>query len=541
MIILGVFLLVSCNQQNKEEADVLLYNATIYTVDSVFSKAGAMAVKDQKIVAIGQPEELRSKYHAKEEIDVNGKTIIPGLFDAHYHFTGVGSSMLQAELRGSASAEEMFKRVEEFQAKNNLSFIRGRGWDQSLWPDKEFPTKDELDKRFPDTPVLLTRVDGHALLANQKLLDLAEIDENSSVEGGTYIKKDGKLTGVLIDNAMNKAYNAVPSMNRNDLEEVLLSAQEESLSYGLTSIADAGVSHEIIQVMDSLAKIGKLKIGIYPMLMYSDPHLDDYLNKGLGENEAISSRAVKLMSDGALGSRGATLKEPYHDEKNNYGKLIRSPEYMSDLIKKLAASDFQLNTHAIGDSANHIILQDYRKVLENETDRRWRIEHAQIIDPIDLQYFNKENIIPSIQPTHAISDMTFAEDRLGKDRLETEGYIYKELLDQAGIVVLGTDAPVEEVDPYRTFYTAVARKNRKGEPEGGFLPDNALSREETLRGMTIWAAYGQFEEGIKGSLEPGKQADFIILDRDIMEVPIDSVLHTKVEATYVKGEKLFPQ
>ncbi len=533
-----ILFLISC--QEKETVDLLLYNANIYTVDSSFSTAEALAIKDQKIVAVGQNQEIRSKYTGKEEIDTEGKTIIPGLFDAHYHFTGVGSSKLQADLRGAASAEEMLKRVEEFQSEHQLGFIRGRGWDQSLWPDKRFPTKDKLDELFPDTPVLLTRVDGHALLANQKLLDLAKIDENSSVEGGTFIKKDGKLTGVLIDNAMNPVYAAVPPTSRKDLEGILLSAQKESISYGLTSIADAGVTHNVIQVMDSLAGIGVLKIGIYPMLIYSDKHLDQYLKGELGKNENISVHAIKLISDGALGSRGATLKEPYSDDPGNYGKLLRSPEYMADLVKKVAASSLQLNTHAIGDSANHVILTDYSKALKDQSNRRWRIEHAQIIDSVDVHYFNKENIIPSIQPTHAISDMTFAEDRLGSKRLKDEGYIYKELLDQAGIVAIGTDAPVEEVDPYRTFYTAVARKNRKHEPQGGFLPDNALSRKETLKGMTIWAAYAQFEEDRKGSLEPGKQADFVILDRDLMKVDIDSVLDTRVEATYIKGEKVYP-
>lgn len=537
--LLLIFLVTSCQEKKKENVDLLVYNGTVYTVDSTFSKAEAIALKDDKIVAVGNTSEIQSQYSGKEEINAKGKTIIPGLFDAHFHFTGVGSSQLQADLRGASSSDEMVKRVEKFQDEHQLSFIRGRGWDQSIWPDKEFPTKDKLDELYPDIPVLLTRVDGHALLANQKLLDLAKIDENSAVEGGTYIKKDGKLTGVLVDNAMDKVYAAVPPTRKSDLVNILLSAQEESLSYGLTSIADAGVEHEVIRVMDSLAGTGELKIGIYPMLIYNDSHLDDYLNNGLGENENISVRAVKLLSDGALGSRGATLKEPYSDDPENYGKLLQSPEYMENLVEKLVSSNFQLNTHAIGDSANHVLLTDYAKALKGEKDRRWRIEHAQIIDSIDLHYFNRENIIPSIQPTHAISDMTFAEDRLGAERLEEEGYIYKTLLDQAGMVAIGTDAPVEEVDPYRTFYTAVARKNRQHEPKNGFLPENALSREEALKGMTIWAAYAQFEEAIKGSLEPGKQADFVVLDRDIMEIDIDSVLGTQVEATYIKGEKVF--
>lgn len=533
----GVFLLLSCQQQEKTKVDLLLFNATIYTVDSTFSTAEAMAVKDGKIAAVGTTEELKAAYEGGEEIDAEGKAVIPGLYDAHAHFLGLGEAMQIVDLVGSQSYDEMVSRIEDFQEKEKRDFILGRGWDQSIWPDKELPTKEKLDKAFPDIPVVLTRVDGHAILANQKALDLAEIDVNTKIEGGSFLQEGGKLTGILVDNAMRLLQPILPEGSEEMKEDALLKAQELCFSYGLTSIADAGTSHTNIQRMDRMTKEGKLKIGLYPMLMYTDSHLDDYLQNGLGENEYVPSRSVKFMVDGAIGSRGAALKEPYADDPENTGLLLESPEFIDELVQKMANSEFQLNTHAIGDAANHVVLEKYQEVLNDTDDRRWRIEHAQIVDDEDLEYFGK-NILPSVQPTHAITDMRFLSDRLGEERARF-GYRNKDLLMQSGLVALGTDAPVEDIDPYRTFYAAVARKNRKGEPADGFQTENALSREETLRGMTIWSAYAQFEENEKGSLEKGKQADFVILDRDIMEVPIDQVLSTKVEATYLKGAEVY--
>lgn len=534
-----LFIASGCVQKEKETVDLLLTNAHIYTVDSTFSKAEAMAIKDGKILAIGKTKDLQAQYKGEAEINAEEKTIVPGLFDAHAHFYGLGSTMQEADLVGATSFDEVVQRVVDFQKEENLNFIQGHGWDQSLWENKDFPTKEKLDEAFPDIPVVLERVDGHASIVNQKALDLAGITKNSKIEGGSFIKKNGNLTGVLVDNARRPLYKIFPESTQESRIDALLKAQELALSYGLTNIADAGTSHEIIQLMNKLALDKQLKIQINPMLIYSDPHLNDYLHNGLGENEAISSHSVKFLSDGAIGSRGAVLKRPYADDPDDYGKLRENPDFIKNLVEKVLDSDFQLNTHAIGDSANHLVLQLYSKALEGTKDRRWRIEHAQIIDPEDLHFFNK-NIIPSVQPTHAITDMRFVKDRLGEERAKY-GYRNKDLLEQAGLVALGTDSPVEEIDPYRTFYAAVARKNRKGEPKDGFQTENALSREETLKGMTIWAAYAQFDEKTKGSLEPNKEANFVILDRDIMQVPIDSVLNTKVLATYIKGEEVFSQ
>lgn len=530
-------LVFGCTSAKKKQVDNLFFNATIYTVDSSFSKAEAMAINADTIVAIGTEQELKSTYKAKETKDLNGKTIIPGLFDAHAHFFEFGTSLRQVNLVGSESYDEMIERIEEFQKEEKHDFIIGHGWDQNKWPSDDFPTKEKLDSLFPDTPVVLHRIDLHAMLVNQKALDKAEIDESSSVEGGTFIKKNGALTGTLVDNAMDKIFSIIPNPDEADKTDALLRAQEESFSYGLTNVADAGLAHEDIQLMDKLASEGKLKINLYPMLMHTDKHLDDYLENGLGNNEYVSSHSIKIVGDGALGSRGAALRKPYSDDRENYGKMLLRPKTLNDLAEKVVDSDFQLNTHAIGDSTNHVALKAYHRVLEDEEDRRWRIEHASVVDTSDLKYFS-ENIIPSIQSTFAISDMPWLENRLGKERVKN-AYTNKDLLDQAGLVALGTDAPVEEIDPYRTFYAAVARKNRKGEPEEGFQSDQALSREEALKGMTIWAAYSEFLEKETGSLEPGKKADFVVLDRDIMEVPIDSTINTKVKATFLNGKKVY--
>lgn len=529
---------VSCDSPSQKSVDTLIYNARIYTVDSAFSIKDAMAIKEGEILKLGTTEELTSAYTADQSKDAGGKAIVPGLFDAHAHFLEYGLRTQEVNLRGTQNYDEVLDRTVEFQERQQRDWITGMGWDQNDWPGKKFPTKKKLDSLFPDTPVALTRIDGHAMIVNQRALDKAGIDASTKVEGGSIKKANGELTGLLIDNAREKIRNAIPETSPQDKTEALLTAQKKCLSYGLTTVSDCGLTHRDIQLMDSLALEDKLKISLYPMLVYDSPHLDEYLHDGLGENKGVSCRAIKLFGDGALGSRGAALKEPYADDPGNYGKMRASPESVKKLAGKVANSNFQLNTHAIGDSTNAVVLKAYNKALKGTQNRRWRIEHAQIIDSADLHYFNK-NSIPSVQPTHAISDMDWAGDRLGKKRLKN-AYAYKRLLNQAGLVALGTDFPIEKINPFRTFYTAVARKDRHGNPADGFQADQSLTRQQALKGMTIWAAYSQFSEDKKGSLESGKRADFVILDRDLMKAPIDSTRNTKAEATYVKGERVFP-
>lgn len=536
LIIFGFLLLVGC--QKKEEIDLLVSAAKIYTVNDNFKVAKALAVNNGKIIALaGDIEELKIRYKSERIYEAEGKFIFPGLIDAHAHFYGLGLQQKKVNLTGTNSFTEVVKRITKFQKENQVGFITGRGWDQNDWEKQNFPTKDTLDKLFPNTPVAITRIDGHALLANQKALDLANITSSTKIEGGEFYKKKGKLTGVLIDNAMGRVQNVISEPEKEDKIEALKAAENITLSYGLTTIADAGLNKNTIEIIDSLQQNGVLKTKLYTMLSSNQKDLDYFLDKGIYKTERLHVGSVKAYADGALGSRGAALKEPYADKHKHFGALLMSPQKFKNLAARVHKSDYQLNTHAIGDSANVLVLKTYDSLLSKNQDRRWRVEHAQIIDKPDFDFFSK-NIIPSVQPTHATSDMYWAEKRLGKKRIKN-AYAYKKLLNQAGIVALGTDFPIEKVSPFLTFYAAVARKDSKAWPENGFQPENALSREEALRGMTIWAAYANFEEKEKGSLEIGKMADFVILDRDLMKMPIDLVPKTKVEATFINGEKVF--
>jgi len=463
-------------------------------------------------------------------------TIVPGFIDAHAHFYRMGLQQQKVDLTGTSSFDEVLDRIVAFQKERNVDFITGRGWDQNDWEIKEFPSKEKLDSLFPNTPVAITRIDGHALLVNQAALDQAGITVNTNAEGGAIEVVNGKLTGILIDNPMSLVYDAIEEPSRKEQIDALLEAQKICFSYGLTTVVDSGVNKNTIDLMDSLNKAGNLKIRIYAMISNTPENLNYYLEKDPYKTDLLNVRSIKFYGDGALGSRGAALKEPYSDRADHYGALLSSVADFKKTANRIADSKYQMNTHAIGDSANRVVLQTYDELLKGDKNRRWRVEHAQVIDSADFKYFSK-NIIPSVQPTHATSDMYWAEDRLGPDRIQG-AYAFKKLLDQAGMVALGTDFPVEEVSPFYTFYAAVARKDLQNYPEGGYKMDQALTREETLKGMTVWAAYANFEEKEKGSIEAGKFADFIILDKNIMEVNEDEIPNIKVLQTYVNGEKV---
>ncbi|MDT0678280.1 amidohydrolase [Autumnicola musiva] len=528
--------LFSCNSGQKEKIDLLVFNAEVYTVDTNFSNAEAFAVQDGKFLAIGSADELEKKYEAAEKYDAGGKAVYPGFIDAHAHFYRLGLQQNRVDLTGTNSFEEVVARIVEFQQKRGADFITGRGWDQNDWEVKEYPTKDTLDRLFPDTPIAVTRIDGHALLVNQAALDAAGITTDTSFEGGDIEQKNGKLTGIIVDNPMSLIAEAQPAPTTEEQITALMEAQEICFDYGLTTVVDAGIDRKVIELMDSLHKNSEFKIRMYAMVSNTKENLDYYLSAGPYKTDRLNVRSVKFYGDGALGSRGAALKEEYSDRSGHFGALLSPVEDFKETAIRIADSEFQLNTHAIGDSANYLVLKTYDSLIGNAEDRRWRVEHSQVIDEGDFKYFSK-NIIPSVQPTHATSDMYWAEDRLGKERMQG-AYAYKKLLDQAGIVALGTDFPVEEVSPFLTFYAAVSRQDTGNYPEGGFMKEQALSREETLKGMTIWAAYSNFEEKEKGSIEKGKFADFIILNEDIMKVEEDKIPNLKVLATYVNGEKV---
>ncbi|MFA7616639.1 MAG: amidohydrolase [Weeksellaceae bacterium] len=535
LFILSTFLILSCS--TKKSVDLLVKNAVVYTVNKNFDIATAFVVNGGKIVEVGNSEELESKYKPKQIYDAEGKTIVPGLIDAHAHLYGLGLYMQTVDLTDTKSLDEVINRVVEFQKKHQLDYILGRGWDQNDWEDKEFPTNEKLNELFPDTPVALRRVDGHALFVNSKALELAGITKDSKIAGGEIMMKNGEPTGVLIDNAMEPVNATIPAPTKEFSTNALLDAERVALSYGLTTVDDAGLDSEIIDLIDDLQREGKMKLRIYAMVSNTPANLEYYLKKGIYKTDRLDVRSFKVYVDGALGSRGAALRKEYSDRHGHFGIMITPSDSLETLAAMIAKSGFQMNSHAIGDSATISVLRDYKKALEGQTDRRWRVEHAQIISPEGFDYFS-HNILPSVQPTHATSDMYWAEDRLGADRMKG-AYAYKTLLDKTGIIALGTDFPVEHVSPFYTFYAAVVRKDLKNYPDGGFQMKDALSREEALRGMTIWAAYANFEENEKGSIEAGKYADFTVLDKDIMKADEKDLPNIKAVATFINGEKVY--
>ncbi len=532
LIISFLFLFIACQ---KEKVDLIVINSNTYTVNNSFEIVSAFAIKDGKFVAVGSNEEIQEKYQTENLIDAKNQTIVPGLIDAHCHFYRMGLDQQKVNLVGTKSYDEVLEKLVAFQKEKKSTFITGRGWDQNDWEIKEFPTKEKLDALFPTIPVAIIRVDGHALLVNQAAINLAGINENTKVSGGEIILKDGKMTGVLIDAAMN--FIKIPKPSKQEAIQGLLDAQKICFSYGLTTVDDAGIDQKTIELIDSLHHTNDLKMRIYAMISGDNQaQIDYYINKGISKTDRLNVRSFKVYGDGALGSRGAAMRKSYSDRENHFGALIYSPQRYLEIARQIAASEFQMNTHAIGDSANTWLLKTYKEVLKNKKNKRWRIEHAQIISAEDFKNF--DNILPSVQPTHATSDMYWAQDRIGKERMKG-AYAFKDLLKVYGKIALGTDFPVEEVNPFLTFYAATSRKDKTNYPENGFQMENALTREETLKGMTIWAAYSNFEEHEKGSIEVGKLADFVILNQNIMKVEGKVIPKTKVISTFLNGEKVF--
>lgn len=536
LIAIVSIVLFSCNA--KEKADLLIYNATIYTVDSSFSTAEAMLVKDGKIIATGQMAELEETYEAKEKIDAAGKFIYPGFIDAHAHFVGYGMSLRTVNLVGTNSWDEAIEKVKQFAAENPDGWITGRGWDQNDWDVKAFPTNDKLNELFPDRPVLLTRIDGHAAIANKAALELAGVKAGDNLTGGEIEEMEGTLTGILIDNAIDLVSVKIPASTAEQLKKGLLEAQENCFAMGLTTIDDCGLGFETVESIKKLQEADELKMRLYVMLSDEKKNYDYAIKTGMIKTDKLNVRSFKVYGDGALGSRGACLLEPYTDKPGHYGFLLSNPAHFDSVANWIYDKGWQMCTHAIGDSGNRTMLNIYARYLKGKNDRRWRIEHAQVINRYDFNLFGTNSIIPSVQPTHATSDMYWAGDRVGSVRI-TGAYAYKQLLNENGWLPLGTDFPVEDISTFKTFYAAVVRKDAKGWPENGYQMENALSREETLKGMTIWAAKSNFEENEKGSLEKGKFADFVILDADLMKVAPEKILDVKVLKTFLGGEKVY--
>jgi predicted amidohydrolase YtcJ len=534
--LLAAFILSSCNTTQK--IDLLVFNATVYTVDSNFSKEEAIAVDKGKIIETGKTKDLQKKYQAKENVDAKRKFIYPGLIDAHAHFLQYGFSLNTANLVGTKSWNEVIEKVKAFAATNKEGWIQGNGWDQNDWTEKNFPNNEKLNELFPNRPVVLSRVDGHAAIANDKALKMAGIRAGDKLEGGEVEVVNGKLTGILIDNATNMVYAKIPAPTTTQLKDALLDAQKNCFAVGLTTIDDCGLDFKEALFIDSLQKNNELKMRLFVMLSDSKRNYDFLFSNGKIKTDRLNVRAFKVYADGALGSRGACLLQPYSDKPAWNGFLLSSKEHFDSVANIIYTHGFQMCTHAIGDSGNRVILNTYAKYLKGKNDLRWRIEHSQVINKNDFHLFGDNNIIPSVQPTHATSDMYWAGDRLGKERVKG-AYAFNDLLKQNGWIPLGTDFPVEDISPIKTFYAAVIREDAKGWPPGGFQMENALSRKDAIRGMTIWAAKSNFEENEKGSIEKGKFADFILTDKDLMTANEKEILNTKVLMTFVNGEKVY--
>lgn len=539
LILLLVIFLSAC-KPTKQQADFIVINAKIYTVNPDFELVDGFAVKDNKFVAVGNSKEIQETFNAKETIDMKGKVIYPGFYDAHCHFYGYGLNLQKANLKGTKSFDEVIARVKQFADENPSEWIFGRGWDQNDWEIPEFPTNEKLNKAFPNTPVVLTRIDGHAAIVNDAALKYAKITPKSKIEGGKLIIKNGKLSGVLIDNAMELVNSAIPVHDSKTKARALLKAQDKCFEVGLTTVDDAGLDYSTIMLIDSLQKMDSLKMRIYAMLQLSNENIEKFLKKGPQTTDKLNVRCIKLYADGALGSRGACLLKDYSDDPGNKGLIVTEAGLLKEICRKAYDYNYQVATHAIGDSANRIMLNIYGEILKKANDRRWRIEHAQVIDKEDFMLFKAYSIIPSVQPTHATSDMYWAGDRLGTERIKF-AYAYKELLNTNGWLPAGSDFPIEDINPLFGFYASVARMDQEYYPGGAFQKENALSREEALKSMTIWAARSNFEEDYKGSIEAGKLADFVVLDKDIMLIDIKEVFKVKVLQTFIGGKRVYSE
>lgn len=540
LVLLLIVLNFSCLNSSKKSADQIFINAgAVYTLDDEFSKAESFVVEEGKVVAVGNSKELLQTYKSNEIIDLKGKYVYPGFNDAHCHFNGYGLNLMQyADLRGTRSQEEIYEILKAHHSKFGGKWVLGRSWDQNDWQVKDFPTKEGLDKIFPDVPVYLVRIDGHAAWCNSKALKIAGVTAESEVEGGDVILKNGEPSGILIDRAEGLVAKYIPDISPEQQELGLLAAQKNCFAVGLTSVTDCGVGKNTVLLMDEMQKAGELKMRINAMLSPTKENFEHFIEKGIYKTPRLMVNTLKLYADGALGSRGALMLEDYDDDPGNKGLQMSEKEYYERMCQKAYENDYIVATHCIGDGANRLMLDVYGKFLKGKNDRRWRIEHSQIIHPDDFEKFGRYSIIPSIQATHCTSDMPWAEDRIGPERIKG-AYSYQTLLKQNNWLANGTDFPVESIEPLFTFYSSVFRTDHLGWPEGGWRIEEGLSREQTLRSMTIWAAKASFEEKVKGSLEPGKYADFVILDTDLMTALPKEILYAKIVSTWVEGEKVF--
>ncbi|MEO8333470.1 MAG: amidohydrolase [bacterium] len=545
--LIALLLAAPLSAQTARPADLIVTNARIYTVDDTRPVVAAMAVRDGRIAFTGSVREAMALKGANTKmLDLGGRTVIPGMVDAHAHLLGLGQSLQTVNLVGAKSYDEVIARVVA-RAKNVPAgqWILGRGWDQNQWGDTRFPTHDALSRALPNNPVYLERIDGHAQLANAAALKAASVTAATKDPSGGKILRtaSGEPTGVFIDNATSIVDRAIPKATRDETRKAIRAGIAESQHWGLVGLHDAGESRATIDLMEEMAKAGEIAFRLYVMVSDDSADIAHYLTRGpqsgLYDNH-LWIRAFKLYADGALGSRGAALLEPYNDDPNNKGLLLTAPAHIQDVAVRALKAGFQVNTHAIGDRGNRVVLDAYDAALKRQpaADHRFRVEHAQILNHDDIPRFAQLGVIPSMQAVHQTSDMYWAGSRLGEGRL-MGAYAWRSLLETGVVVPNGSDFPVEAVNPLLSFHSAVARQDADNWPAGGWMPEQRMTREEALKSMTIWPAFAAFQESIMGSLSAGKLADFTVLDRDIMTVADRDILGTSVIATYIGGKPVY--
>jgi predicted amidohydrolase YtcJ len=521
------------------KSQTTIYTAKrIYTMDSGLRVCESMVAEKGRILFTGSLDTARRLYPEANLVQFKNRFIYPGFIDAHCHFLAWCRGLKECNLIGTKSEQEVISRLKKYASTTTRSWIVGRGWDQNDWPQKNFPGIENLDKAFPDKPVCLKRIDGHAVWINSAAVKALNLDLNKNIPGGEIVKINGKFSGILVDNAADLVLPFVPDLPRQEMNEAVRMGAQQCYAVGLTTLDEAGLDLKDIYYIDSLQQNKMLKMRIYAMLAASEKSFSWIGANNTMRTERLHVGGVKFYLDGALGSRGALLKKDYCDRLGHKGLLLQNVQQFTNYCSFAGSKGYQICVHAIGDSANSIALNVFGKIQPAGFDNRWRIEHAQVVDPKEFSLFKKFKVIPSVQPTHATSDGAWAENRLCSSRM-TGAYNYAELGRQAGLLALGTDFPVEDISPIKTFYSAVFRVDMKSDKTNPFMPDGGLKPVQALLGMTIWAAYANKEEHEKGSLENGKLADFVVLNTDLLEAEQKQVAKTRVTATYINGEKVF--
>jgi predicted amidohydrolase YtcJ len=551
-VLMGLFMIIfgyACTPETNN--GFILDNVNGYTINQNgdLIEFEAIAVQDGKILAIGTSTDMITVHPELDRIDGEGNTLLPGLIDAHAHVMGLGIRELDVNVAGIRSLDQTLETVRRFAEENpDRDWITGRGWNQVLWEENEFPTAEDLDRVVPGRPVYLTRVDGHAAWANTKAMELAGITGNTpDTQGGVIIRdNEGEATGIFIDASMQYLREVIPERTDEDHQNALELALEKMAQYGITSVHDARTDSNDWTLYQHFADEGNLTTRIYAMIAGTGDTFDMMAADGPVYSYAdnlLSLQSVKISADGALGSRGAALLHDYEDDHGNKGLLFYSQDELNQMVLKGASSGFQMNIHAIGDAANRQVLDAFDFIydeLDNQQNLRHRIEHAQVVAPDDIPRFAELGIIASMQPTHATSDMNMAENRVGADRI-SGAYAWQTFLDQGTIIAAGSDFPVEDVNPFYGLYSAVTRQDHDGNPPGGWYGEQRMSRAEALRAFTLDAAYAAHQEDVIGTLEPGKYADFILINRDYFEIPDSEIYQIEVLQTWLAGEKVYQQ